>query len=274
MWLCLNLIAWQWKAEVYLYACCKVNGAADTGLSFILGSAFWWDMHWHMWPFGFVAYCMSSEKNCLNKNRLWRGGNMYIHCAHLFGDKKMLQRYVRGGERVKSVYLLQMCAEACIWKQTASLLPANTPSVCTLFCFFMMPKGDLILSSFQEGRGFFCCITSTYPWHLLQLSNLAVCRWSGLWFHMWCWKHGLLLSHPCPVEGEGMLPESCITVSSSYIWSHGLAFQRPVIPKPFLLKILFRAIILTLTLRNQKNTFSEAVCVHKWAVKKAKIYFL
>lgn len=39
---------------------------------------------------------------------------MYIHCARIFGDKKMLQRCVRGGERVKSVYLLQMCAEGCI----------------------------------------------------------------------------------------------------------------------------------------------------------------
>lgn len=100
--------------------------------------------------FWFCCCRMSSEKNCLNKNRLWRRGDVYTQCACLFGDKKMLQRYVLGGSVLK-LCLLQMRAEACIWKQT----------VYTLFCFFMMLKGDLILSSFQEGREFFCCVTSS-----------------------------------------------------------------------------------------------------------------
>lgn len=32
-------LPWQWKPEAYQHACCKVNGAADAGLSFILRSA-------------------------------------------------------------------------------------------------------------------------------------------------------------------------------------------------------------------------------------------
>lgn len=36
----------------------------------------------------FWFYCChtSSQKNCLNKNRLWRGGCLYMHCTCLSGD--------------------------------------------------------------------------------------------------------------------------------------------------------------------------------------------
>lgn len=82
-----------------------------------------------------------------------------------------------------------------------------------------------------------------------------------------------LLTHPCPVKGENVLTESCIPLLFSYIWSHCLVFQTPVIPKPFLLEILFRANLLTLTLRIPQKAFSEAVCMHKWAVKKQNFIF-
>lgn len=113
--------------------------------------------------FWFCCCHMSSEKNCLNKNRLWRGGNMYIHCACLFGDKKMLQRQVWAG--VGSVQnLCLFCKRVQKHAFERKLLLFFSPQIPQMYIpFFMMLKGDLILSSFQKGMGFFCCIMSTEP---------------------------------------------------------------------------------------------------------------
>ena len=232
----------------------------------------WWDMHWHMWPFGFVAAIWVQRRTALTKTDFGEEV-ICIYTVHIYLGTKRCYKGTFWGEYAKSVYLLQMCAEARIWKQTAFLLPPNPSNVYTLFCFFMMLKGDLILSSFQEGRGFFVALRVpsldiSYHWVIWQsVEDL------DRGFTCGAGKRELLLSHPCPVEGGSMLTESCITVSSSYIWSHGLVFQRPIIPKPFLLKILLRANILTLTLRSPRKYLLWAVCMHKWAVKKAKIIF-
>lgn len=102
------------------------------GCHSILGALFW--MRWAWTDVTFWLWCchMSSDKSCLNKTRLWGGSDAYVHCAHLFWGKKLLQRYVWGGRRVKSVCLLWCQA---FWKQNAAVLPTN-PQVHKPFLLF------------------------------------------------------------------------------------------------------------------------------------------
>lgn len=209
---------------------------------------------------------MSSDKSCLNKTRLWGGSDAYVHCAHLFWGKKLLQRYVWGGRCVKSVCLLWCQA---FWKQNAAVLPTN-PQVHKPFLLFygaerwphpfFLWRGNFLLHSVSGPD-------TSYDWAIWQSVEADCVSHMGL-------ETEPLLTHPCPVKWEDMLTESCIPVLFSYIWSHRLVFQTLIIPKPFLLEILFRANLSTLTLRSPQKTFSEAVCMHKWAVKKAKLDFL
>lgn len=194
--------------------------------------------------------------------------HIYIYTVHVSLGTNTLQRCVWGGGSVQNPCLSCTCAETPI--------EANSFSSSPLICTELFHDAGRWPHSFSRSRGkAFCCgVSSTQSWHLLRSSNLAACGRSGLWFHVWCWQHKLLLAHPYPAKGDGLLTETCTTVLTSYIWIHGLVFQRPVIPKPFLLKILFRVSILTLTLKKPRETFSEAVSMHKWAVKKAKMYFL
>lgn len=162
---------------------------------------------------------------------------------------------------VKSVQLLQCQA----FGNKMLLFSPQTPRCSYPFCFSTVLKGDLILSPFEEGS--FCCTESIS-------SNGAICQPVELD----CVSHmgleaELVLAHPCPVKGENVLTESCIPALFSYLWSHCLVFQTPIIPEPFLLEILFRANPFTLTLRMPQKTLSEAVCMPKWAVKKQNFIF-
>lgn len=237
------------------------------GCHSFLGALFW--MRWAWTNVTFWLWCchMSSDKSCLNKARLWGGSNAFVHCTHLFWGKTLLQRYVWGGRCVESVSLLQCQA---FWKQNAAVLPTN-PLVYVpflLFCGaerwphpFFLWRGDFLLHSES------LALTPLYNWAICQSVEVDCVS------HMELETEPLLV-HPCPIKGEDVLTESCIPVLFSYVWSHHLVFQTLIIPKLFLLEILFRANLLTLTLRSPQKAFPEAVCMHKWAVKKAKLDFL
>lgn len=105
--------------------------------------------------FWFCCCHRSSEKNCHNKTRLWRGSNMYVHWARLFGNKKMLQ----SREVTKPVSFANVCRSTHTGKQLLFFSP-QIPQVYIPFSpFSWCPK--VTLFSLQEGRGIFWCIKST-----------------------------------------------------------------------------------------------------------------
>lgn len=105
-------LPWQWKPEAYQHTCCRVNGAADAGLSFIPRSAPPHEKCINICDLWVSLLQWVQRRITLRKNRLWRGGCARIHCTCLFGAQKVIQRSTRGGGKRGYEFLQQICTES------------------------------------------------------------------------------------------------------------------------------------------------------------------
>lgn len=237
------------------------------GFSFILGNTFLDEMSTDICDLSVLVLPREFRQELPEQNQTsGRKQRLYVLCTFNLGQKTVTKVCLCGWE------MCEICASFAvpgIWKQKAAVLPTNPSGAHTLFSFLRCWKVTSFF--FPLKRGVFAAFrlpapVSSYNWAIGQSVEVDYVSHMEL-------ETELLLTHPCPVKGENVLTENCIPVLFC-TWSHSLVFQTPIIPKPFLLEILFRANILTLTLRNPQKTFSGAVCMHKWAVKKGKLYFL
>lgn len=150
-----------------------------------------WDEHGQMWPFGCGAATWVQTRAALTKPGF--GEEVMPMCTvHIYFGAKNCYKGMFG---VGDVWNLCVFCGARHFGSKMLLFSPQTLRCTSPFCFSTVLKGDLILSSFEEG--IFCCIQSLWPWHLLQLSTLAACR-GGLCFTYgagnWALAHSSL---PC-----------------------------------------------------------------------------
>lgn len=113
----------------------------------------WWEVHWHMWPFGFIAATRVHRRIALTKIDF--GGEVVcIYAARVYLGTKRCYEGVLWGWMCISLTSAYKIWVSFAKKRKMLFFPPNPSNAYTLFWFFMMMKVTSLIPPFK-GRGFF-----------------------------------------------------------------------------------------------------------------------